>query len=418
MAQALDRIEGVERVPLPLSGVASIQGRIDAVIVVAGPDSVGAAIGRLAQARARFPESAMLAVGDRLKIAQLHALIDSGIHDFLSYPFAEAELTARLCRVVVTMRDGGSWKRPDRASARLPDFIGTNPGFIQQIERLRAIAGCDAGVLILGETGTGKEVCAQAVHYLSSRASKPCVALNCGAIPLDLVESELFGHTKGAYTTAHAERTGLAREAEGGTLFLDDIDCLPLAAQAKLLRFLQEGEYRPVGSSAVHRANVRVIAASNRELAGMAARGEFRQDLFFRLNVLTVSMPPLRERRDDIPQLAGHFVRKFAARHQRPIVDLSAAALARLVAYDWPGNVRELRNVIERAVLLSRSAVIAAADLELPSECGQACDDSFRAAKERVVASFERSFIERLLAAHGGNVTRAALAAGKNRRAF
>ncbi len=312
------------------------------------------------------------------------------------------------------------------ADPRLRHFIGRNEAFVRELARLSVYARSDAGVLILGETGTGKEVCAQAVHRLSPRADRPWVAVNCGALPTELIESELFGHAKGAFTTAHASRTGLVAEAEGGSLFLDDIDCLPVPAQVKLLRFLQEREYRPVGATTVRRADVRVIAASNLRLPVMVERGEFRGDLFFRLNVLLLQLPALRERRDDIAALAQHFIRRFSAQHRGHVGGLTPAALERLFLYDWPGNVRELEHVIERAVLLAGSALLDAHDLDLPapveahaSACGPIRTvESFRAAKGRVVQQFERSYIEHLLARCRGNVTQAAQQAGKNRRAF
>jgi len=228
----------------------------------------------------------------------------------------------------------------------------------------------------------------------------------------------LFGHVRGAYTTAHTSRSGLVREAEGGTLFLDDVDCLPLAAQTKLLRFLQEREFRAVGSNTTQHANVRVIAASNRDLARSVSNGEFRQDLYFRLNVLPITLPALRERREDIPALAQHFVRHFARELKRPVSGIATSALKRMTAYDWPGNVRELQHAIERAVLLSRGPLLDAHDIDcgLPADVGQPA--SFRSMKARVIEDFERGFIQQLLSTHGGNVTQAALAAGKNRRAF
>ncbi len=301
-------------------------------------------------------------------------------------------------------------------SASLPGVIGQSASFMAQRDKLARYAAVDAGVLIQGETGTGKEVFAQALHYLSPRAGSPWVAVNCGAIPVELLESELFGHVRGAYTSAQSSRQGLVREAEGGSLFLDDVDCLPLAAQAKLLRFLQEREYRAVGSNALQRANVRVIAASNRCLHELARRGGFREDLFYRLAVLTLVLPPLRERGADLGLLATHFLR------QRGGARLSSAAMARLQAHDWPGNVRELAHVLERAALLAGDRCIEPEDVEidgLPTPTVAASpSESLRAAKARLVEDFERRFVERLLSQHGGNVTQAAGAAGKNRRAF
>jgi DNA-binding NtrC family response regulator len=293
----------------------------------------------------------------------------------------------------------------------------------QVAKRIVRFADSDITVLIQGETGTGKEVCAQAVHYLSRRASQPWVALNCGAIPGELVEDELFGHVRGAYTSAVGARPGLVREAEGGTLFLDDVDCLPLAAQAKLLRFLQEREYRPVGANQLCRADVRVIAASNRDLHTLAECGTFRQDLFYRLSVLRLSLPPLRQRREDIVLLARHFLHRFTTELGRPTVDFSSAALDRLMAHPWPGNVRELRHAIERAVLIGQGVLLGADDLEFDDGPGWVADgpdddESFQSAKARLVSDFERHYIERLLARSGGNIAQAARSAKKNRRAF
>jgi DNA-binding NtrC family response regulator len=234
------------------------------------------------------------------------------------------------------------------------------------------------------------------------------------------VENELFGHVKGAYTAAHAPRSGLVREAEGGTLFLDDVDCLPLSAQVKLLRFVQEREYRAVGSNQVQHADVRIIAAGNLRLPQLVARGEFRQDLYFRLNVLTLNMPSLRERIDDIPALAEHFVRRFSERHGRRVLRFTSAAIDKLMGYDWPGNVRELQHAMERAVLLAPGPELSADDVEIggaTTRCGAAAA-TFRSAKAHVVRQFERGYIERLLVSCGGNVTQAAQQAGKNRRAF
>jgi two-component system response regulator GlrR len=252
-------------------------------------------------------------------------------------------------------------------------------------------------VLLLGETGTGKELFAQAVHYLSARCSRPWVPVNCGAIPFELIEAELFGHAKGAYTNAHAAREGLIAAAEGGTLFLDEIGSLPLSAQGKLLRFLQEREYRAVG---------------------LVAKGHFRQDLYFRLNVLTLTLPPLRERREDIPILALHFIKRYATEFGRPVQGITPIALKRLLAHDWPGNIRELSHAMERAVLLGNGPYVTPADIELGVEDSAPADESFQTAKARVVEQFERSYLEHILIACDGNITHAAIAAKKNRRAL
>ncbi|RZI83943.1 MAG: sigma-54-dependent Fis family transcriptional regulator [Rubrivivax sp.] len=347
------------------------------------------------------------------------SLLSAGAADFISVPFDTQDLLARLHRAI------GSWSAapslpPGQAPApALRELVGNSPAFVKQLAMLPTIAGCDAGVLILGETGTGKEVCARAIHYSSARSTRPMVAVNCGAIPAELLESELFGHVRGAFTSAHATRAGLVREAEGGTLFLDEIDALPLPAQAKLLRFLQDMEFRPVGSDTVLKADVRVIAACNQDLPGLVDRGLFRRDLFFRLHVLTVVLPPLRDRAEDICTLALRFMQQFSARSKRPALGLSPLAAKRLLTHDWPGNVRELKHVMERAVLLCQGAMIQADDLQLQSvDDGIGLDESFQAAKTRVVDAFERSYIERLLVANGGNITQAAEVAQKHRRAL
>jgi two-component system, NtrC family, response regulator GlrR len=275
--------------------------------------------------------------------------------------------------------------------------------------------------LIAGETGTGKELCASAIHYLSARAGHPFVPVNCGAIPVELMENELFGHNRGAYTGAGASQTGMISEASGGTLFLDEIDCLPLAAQVKLLRFLQNREYRPLGSNRIYQADVRVIAASNADFPEAIKSGRLRRDLYYRLNVLSLHLPPLRERRDDIPLLARHFLVKYANEFGKQAEDFSPSALRKLVRYDWSGNVRELENHIERAVALNESRIINANDLDLPVEISSTLITQpmpFQEAKARCVEQFERDYLQELLRRHQGNITKAAYTAGKDRRAF
>jgi DNA-binding NtrC family response regulator len=348
----------------------------------------------------------------------LHTLLAGGGADFVDASAAPGEFRVRVERLLGRIEP----LRVAGVLPELPDLIGHSPAFAEQVARLPMVAQYEVSVLLLGETGTGKEVFAHAAHYLSARAAQPWVAVNCGAIPADLVEDELFGHVRGAYTHAHAARPGLIREAEGGTLFLDEIDSLPYSAQVKLLRFLQDKQYRPVGSNAVCRADVRVFAASNRELGRLAAEGSFRQDLYFRLNVIMLRLPPLRDRVADIAPLAQHFLRAAARQWQRPPATLSAAAHGKLMAHSWPGNVRELKNVIDRAMMLGSGGVLGAQDIDLDDERASAAPaplcTSLRAAKGRLVEDFERAYVERVLAESGGNVTLAARAAQKNRRAF
>lgn len=299
----------------------------------------------------------------------------------------------------------------------LQRLIGESRVFRDVVGKIPRLARCNACVLIAGETGTGKEMCARAIHYLSPRAHQPFVPVNCGAIPGELIENELFGHERGAYTDATRTQPGLIREADGGSLFLDEIDSLPLVAQVKLLRFLQEKEYRPLGSSKSVVADVRIIAATNANLNDSLKAGRLRQDLFYRLNVIALTLPPLRDRREDIPSLARHFLRKYAAEFDSPATNFSDRSLQLLLAYDWPGNVRELENLIARSVAMTDRELIEPDDLELPNQNATpapAQAPSLREAK----AQFERNYIENLLLLHDGNITRAAVTARKDRRAF
>jgi two-component system, NtrC family, response regulator GlrR len=414
LASASDLEISLER--FPQSGEEISPGRV--LVVPVDAKTMQRALDLLARLPAEAPSARVLVVGVQLARQQIFRLLTAGAYDFVSAPYSQAELLTRTLRAV-----GRVESTPDRdirslLNARARGLIGNAPAFVKQVARLPVFAGCDAGVLILGETGTGKELFAQAIHYLSVRVSRPWVPVNCSAIPEELIESELFGHTKGAYTTAHAAREGLIAASEGGTLFLDEVASLPWSAQGKLLRFLQEREYRSVGSNTLMHANVRVLAASNQDLATLVAKGQFRQDLYFRLNVLTLTLPPLRDRREDIPVLALHFIRRFAADFERPVKELTPSAIRHLLEYSWPGNVRELSHAMERTVLLGDGPYITPADIEIGEERSPQQDESFQAAKARVVEQFERSYIERILTACDGNITHAAKAAKKNRRAL
>ncbi len=297
-------------------------------------------------------------------------------------------------------------------------LVGHSPAFRAIVQQLPKLARCEANILLLGETGTGKELCARSLHYLSPRAAKPFIPVNCGAIPVELIENELFGHERGAYTDAGSSGRGVIAEAEGGTLFLDEIDCLPLPAQVKLLRFLQEKEYRPLGSPKTRKASVRIITATNTCLEQAIHQRSFRRDLYYRINILALVLPPLRDRPEDIGLLAHHFLAKFAAEFAKPVTEFSPDALQLLQAYAWPGNVRELEHAIERAVALTEDTTIGEAALCL-STCRPLIQaESFHHAKARAVADFEQRYLKDLLLTHAGNITKAAQAAGKHRRAF
>jgi formate hydrogenlyase transcriptional activator len=241
---------------------------------------------------------------------------------------------------------------------RFEQVIGSSPALESVLEQVERVAPTDSTVLIQGETGTGKELIAHAIHNLSSRCGRPFVRLNCAAIPLDLLESELFGHEKGAFTGAIAQKVGRFELADKGTLFLDEVGDIPPALQPKLLRVLQEQEFERLGSTRTHQVDVRLVAATNRNLMEMANRGDFRSDLYYRLNVFPVQLPPLRERREDIPELVAHFVEIYGRRMNRRIEHIPPTTMSALTSYQWPGNIRELQNLIERAVILSDDGVL------------------------------------------------------------
>lgn len=319
---------------------------------------------------------------------------------------------------------------PQSARGAVPDWtalnlIGESPAFRAVLELLQQWAAVDATVLLCGETGTGKELAARAVHYCSERRAGPFVPVNCGAIPDDLIESELFGHAKGAFTDAKGESRGVAGLAEGGTLFLDEIDSLSPRAQAAILRFVQDRCYRPVGGTRFQHADLRLIAATNADLQAMSSIGQFRHDLLFRLDLLTLTLPPLRDRAGDALLLAETFVRRFSAQYRRPGRQLSEASRASLrCPHPWTGNVRELEHRVHRCFLLCQGPVI---DLGLAAPAGVQDDAAgadarvgipFAKAKARAIADFERSYVRDLLTQTHGNVSEAARLAGKERSRF
>ena len=258
----------------------------------------------------------------------------------------------------------------DRSQGRFEQLIGDSPALEAVLEQVEQVAPTDSTVLIQGETGTGKELIARAVHNISSRCGRSFVKLNCAAIPFDLLESELFGHEKGAFTGAIAQKIGRFEMANKGTLFLDEIGDIPLALQPKLLRVLQEQEFEPLGSTRTHQVDVRLVAATNRDLASMVKQGKFRSDLYYRLNVFPIRLPALRERREDIPALVQHFVDLYSRRMGKQIEEIAPGAMAALRTHHWPGNIRELQNFIERSVILTSGTALHAplAELKLSVE--------------------------------------------------
>lgn len=312
------------------------------------------------------------------------------------------------------------------------NLCGNCNKFLQVLELIKKISVHQATVLIQGETGTGKENAARAIHYLGARATCPFIPINCATIADDLLESELFGHEKGAFTDARHTKEGLVAVANGGSLFLDEVDSLSPKAQASLLRFLQTQEYRPVGSKKILRANVRIIAATNADLKRMVEYRKFREDLYFRLNVLNLLMPPLRERKDDMGIIAENLLQRFSREYELPVKLLSEQSLLHLQQQSWPGNVREFENTLLRAYLLSSGQAIDIGN-ELFTDCAVAEDDfacdldpkvdagfpgSFQDAKARAIVEFEKAYLMRVMQITHGNVTLAAKIAGKERRAL
>jgi len=371
--------------------------------------------------KARWRDAAIVAIvcnasdwGGDTKLAALLALAD----DFLFCPALTRELLLRSDRALSLRRAKVvSQNAAAELLATLP-LVGQSPAFLQVIDKASSLARTDATILICGETGSGKELVARAIHYQGARRSKPFIPVNCGALPDHLFENELFGHNKGAFTDASSAEQGLVAEAEGGTLFLDEVDALSPSAQIKLLRFLQNGEYRPLGSSRSVLADVRVIAATNSDLNEKVRLKHFRVDLFYRLNVLSIELPALRERGTDVLCLAEHFLDLYRTQEGAARLRLSEAAQQKLCSYSWPGNVRELQAVMQRAALLNSAGILHAADLELPEGKSRDIlrDESLRRAKSFIVGEFERSYVANLLARHQGNITQAAKAAGKDRR--
>ncbi|MCB9383628.1 MAG: sigma-54-dependent Fis family transcriptional regulator [Bryobacterales bacterium] len=304
------------------------------------------------------------------------------------------------------------------------DFVGRDPGVREVVELAKQVADTAATVLITGESGSGKEVLAQIIRRHSGPRSEPFVAVNCGAIPESLQESEFFGHVKGAFTGAVERKTGKLERANGGTIFLDEISAMSKSLQAALLRTLQSGEYSPVGSSETRFCNVRVIAAANRNLLEMIDAGEFRRDLYYRLNIIRLEIPPLRQRKGDIPELCHHFAQTLGAKYGKPGLRISPEAIQVLMTYDFPGNVRELENFLGRAAILCRGGVIErehlpaeVTELNPQQEILEDLDD-FQSAKARAVEKFERAYLTAVLQKCGGIISRASSYSGLSERNF
>jgi len=338
-----------------------------------------------------------------------------GAYDYVSKPFKPDEIVLTLKKAEereALRRENRALKEQIQKDAQFESILSKSPRMLEIFRTITKIADFKTTVLIAGESGVGKELIARAIHTRSTRKSSPFVAINCGAIPENLLESELFGHKKGAFTDANADRRGLFEEADGGTLLLDEIGELPLALQVKLLRVLQEEHIRRLGDTKDTKVDVRIIAATHRDLAAETKAGRFREDLYYRINVLPLSIPPLRERREDIQMLIDHFVVRNNARLGTQIRGLTSEAKKLLLDYAWPGNVRELENTIERAMVLCDSDVLDSGDL--PDRIREALDAvqvhlaSGELSIKKTVHAIEEILIRRALQKTGGNRTRAA----------
>jgi DNA-binding NtrC family response regulator len=344
--------------------------------------------------------------------------IHAGAYDYLSKPFRMDEIALVVRRTLEAQRlarDNARFRRELGERYAVTSLVGQSPPMVAIYTLIARVAALDTTVLILGETGTGKELVARAIHYASPRADRPFVVVDCTALPEALFESELFGHERGAFTGAVAARRGLLESAAGGTCFLDEVGELSPALQAKLLRALQERVIRRVGGNEPVPIDVRIIAATNRDLRTRAEQGAFRGDLYYRLNVVPIEMPPLRERRQDIPILARHFLAKFAQATGKAVAALSPAAAARLEAYHWPGNVRELEHAIERAVALASSAVLLPEDL--PPELSRTGPPAPpRPPRRMTLEELKQWYVGEVLEETGGNKARAADILGIDRK--
>ena len=338
-----------------------------------------------------------------------------GVFGYITKPYDGNELIAHIERALSLHGSASALRKAqyDESSWRA-EILTQSPSMEDLLSRAQRVAQGEASVLIQGESGTGKELLAQALHRASRRAAGPFVAINCGAIPEPLLESELFGHKKGAFTGATADHAGLFMAADTGSLFLDEIGDMPLALQVKLLRVLEAREVRAVGSTKTIPVDVRIISASHRDLQQAKAEGAFREDLYYRLNVVTLRLPPLRERREDIPLLLSHFLKKLALRYDKKVNAFSPDALEIMIAAPWPGNVRQLFNVVEQTVALSTSDIVAPKVVEQAMQFGMQIMESFEESRRR----FEYDYLTRLLKLTQGSVTQAAKIAKRNRTEF
>jgi DNA-binding NtrC family response regulator len=395
------------------------QGGVDVVVTdVRMPDLDG--LDALQEIRAIEPMPHVIVMTAFGSIETAIKAVKLGAYDYITKPFDIDALALTIDKALEERglrREVARLRREVARPYRFDNIVGRSPAMQEVFDLIRRLAGSTANVLITGESGTGKELVARAVHFNSPRAKRAFVAVNCAAIPDTLLESELFGYKRGAFTDARSDRVGMFLEADGGTLFLDEIGDLSPPLQAKLLRVLAEREIRPLGAARSEKIDVRVLSATNRDLARRMREGAFREDLYYRLNVIQVSLPPLRDRSEDVLPLADHFLAEAARRTAKPPMSFKQAALKTLLAYPWPGNVRELENVVERAVALAEGSEIGLDDLPPQVRERRGVDVLAGAlARNLTLSDLEREYIARMLQAEGGNKTRAAQRLGLDRK--
>ena len=372
----------------------------------------------LKQVKEDSPDTGVILITGNASTETAVEAMRAGALDYISKPFNIERLKIQVIKALEKTRlvqENKYLRQQLHGRYRFDNIIGTSQVMQQVFRRMEKVTATDSTILILGASGTGKELVARAIHYNSPRKNKPFIAINCGAIPSELLESELFGHTKGAFTSAFNEKAGKFEVAHGGTLFLDEIGNMPQQLQMKLLRVLQEHEFERVGSSQKIQINIRLISATNVNLQEQVKTGQFREDLYYRLNVIPINLPPLKKRRGDIPELARFFSEKICREMSRPQISFTAAAMSAMEAYSWPGNVREMENIIERTIALTESPIIRCEDL--PSDIGKITPKTAMTSSRltsqgidmnRVISGIEREMIQQALELGNGVKARAA----------
>jgi len=411
---------------------AILNGRYDIVLLdIKLPDVNGMEI--LNTVRTEKPGIYVIVMTGYYTVQNAVEAMKCGAFDYLTKPFSDDELSIAVAKVVENKRlkdENLFLRRQLIGKFDFADIVGENERILKLFEEVKKVAPTDSTVLLCGETGTGKELFARAVHAGSKRADRQFVTVDCSTFAPSLLESELFGHVKGAFTGAAGDKEGIFETADGGTLFLDEVANLDMSIQGKLLRVMETGEFKPVGGSRIKKSDMRIISATNRDLKTMVEEGSFREDLFYRLNVFPLYLPPLRERRDDIPRLLYHFLKKYCRRTGKRIDGFSDDALEMLTSYEWPGNVRELKNSVERLVILSEGRILDDRSLgeSWNAESSSTSDrvpqtlDELRSVKkdllEKRFGRIEKEFLQQALASENGNITRAARRVGMQRSNF